>query len=259
MKLEGRVALVTGSNRGIGAGIALELARAGADLAINYLDHADEAEAVAEQVRQLGRRATVVRGDVGERNDVERICAHALEQLGPVDICVNNAALSIRKPFLELTNDDLSSVYRVSLIGPFAVSQCCAKQMIEHNKRGAIIMISSVHAFVPYATSLAYDSAKAGLNHMCHTMAEELLPHRIRVNTIEPGWIDTPGERQFATEEQLQAEAAKLPWGRMGTIEEIGKAAVYLASDDADYVNATTLRIDGGFWLPNATTGPQDA
>lgn len=252
MKLENRVALVTGSNRGIGRGIALEMARAGADVVVNYLHHVDEAEAVADEVKRLGRRAVVCYGDVSQRDDVDQMVAKAEESLGPVDICVNNAALSIRKPFLELSNEEMQQVLNVSLIGAFAVSQACARRMVAHGKRGSIIMISSVHAVIPYATSVAYDSAKAALNHMCHTIAEELLPYRIRVNTIEPGWIDTPGERAFATEQDLQAEAKKLPWGRLGTSEEIGKAAVYLASDDADYITAATLRIDGGFWLPNA-------
>ena len=258
MDLRGRVALVTGSNRGIGHGIARELARAGADVVVNYLEHADEAAQVASEIRRLGRRATTVAGDIGTRDDVERIVAQGESELGPIDICVNNAARSIRKPFLELTNADVEAVFGVSLVGTFAVSQVCARRMVQHGKRGVILMIGSVHSFVPFPTSLAYDTAKAGLRQMCHTMAEELLPHRIRVNVIEPGWIDTPGEREFASEEQIKAEGRKLPWGRLGTIEDVGKAAAYLASDDADYVNATTLRVDGGFWLPNVHNDAAD-
>lgn len=253
MKLRERVALVTGANRGIGRAIALAMAREGADVAVHHFEAADEAEAVASEVRECGRKAVVVRGDVTRRDEIEAMAAHAERALGVVDVCVNNAAMTIRKPFVELTDEDVHRVLAVSLVGPFTVSQVCVRRMIAESKRGSVIMIGSVHAQTPVPTSLPYNAAKCGLTQMANTMAEELLPHRIRVNVIEPGWIDTPGERERASEQELQAGAAALPWGRMGRPEEIAAGAVYLASDEADYVNATTLRIDGGFWLPNAS------
>ena len=121
--------------------------------------------------------------------------------------------------------------------------------MLQRGGGGKIVFTSSVQALMPYARSVAYNAAKAGLNHMAETIAVELAPHRINVNVIEPGWIDTPGERKAFGEERIQQEGPKLPWGRLGTPADIGKAAVFLASDDADYVTGAILRVDGGFWF----------
>ena len=121
--------------------------------------------------------------------------------------------------------------------------------MVRQGRGGSILFISSVHAFIPVPTALAYNTAKAGMNHMAATIAAELLEHRIRANVIEPGWIDTPGERKFATEEQIREGGKKLPWGSLGTVEDIGRAATFLCSDAADYVNGEVMRVDGGLWL----------
>ncbi len=250
MKLEGKVALVTGSNRGIGHGIAVEMAREGADVTINYNTHADEAEAVAKEVQGLGRRAIVCQADVSKREDIDRMVQATIDEFGKVDICVNNAASTVRKPFLELAPDEFEWVVGVSMMSVFNTSQACAREMVKQGTGGAILVISSVHSFIPFKSSIAYNSCKAGINHMAASMAEELLEHRIRVNVINPGWIDTPGERRFVPEDQIYEMAKDLPWGRIGTIDELGKAAVFLCSSDADYVNAATLTVDGGFWLP---------
>ena len=257
MKLQDRTALITGANRGIGRAIALAMAREGANVIVHHLDSHEEAEAVAAEVRDGGGASMVVQGDVRERDAVEAMVEAGESALGPVDICVNNAAATIRKPFTELSEDDVHHVLSVSLAGPFTVSQVCVRSMLAHRRRGSVIMVGSVHAVIPVARSLPYNAAKAGLKQMAYTMAEELLPHRIRVNVIEPGWIDTPAERAFLTESQLRQAAERLPWGRLGSAEEIAAAAVYLASEDADYVNATTLRVDGGVWLPHG--GPAGA
>jgi glucose 1-dehydrogenase len=123
--------------------------------------------------------------------------------------------------------------------------------MVKRGEGGAILAISSSHAIIPFATAIAYGTCKAGINHMTHTMAEELLKDHIRANVLEPGWIDTPGERKFMTEDQIKEKASRLPWGRMGTIQEMAKAATFLCSDDASYITGATLRADGGFWLPS--------
>ncbi|MBI2194075.1 MAG: glucose 1-dehydrogenase [Planctomycetes bacterium] len=250
MKLAGKVALVTGSNRGIGRGIAVEMAREGADVTLNYNTHEAEAEAVAREIRGLGRRAIVCQADVSKREAVDHMVQETLRAFGKIDICVNNAASTVRKPFLELSGEEFQWVLGVSLMSVFHTSQACARDMVRRGQGGAILIISSVHAFIPFRTSLAYNACKAGINHMGYTMAEELLPHRIRVNVIEPGWIDTPGERRFVPESQIYELGKKLPWGRLGTIEELGKAAVFLCSEDASYITAACLRVDGGFWLP---------
>ncbi|MCX6625483.1 MAG: SDR family NAD(P)-dependent oxidoreductase [Acidobacteria bacterium] len=251
MRLKGKVALVTGSNRGIGAGSVLEMAKEGADVAINYRSHAEEAEAVAENVRALGRRAIVIQGDVGDRAVNERLVEQTVQDLGRLDIFVANAVASVRKPFVELTPEDAEVTWRVALFGVFHGMQLSARQMLKQGSGGSIIVISSVHAYMPYRTAALYNAAKAGVNHMALTVANELAGDNIRVNIIEPGWTDTPGERQFTTDEALYAAASKLPMKRLATVEDIGRGVVYLASDDGGYITGANLRIDGGFVLPN--------
>ena len=134
----------------------------------------------------------------------------------------------------------------------FHMSQLVARHMVQKGGGGKIIFISSCHVHIPYARSLPYNAAKAGLNQMALTIAAELFPHRINVNVIEPGWIDTPGEHEAFGDELLAKAGATLPWGRLGTPEDIGKAAVFLASDDADYITGAALRVDGGILLQHA-------
>jgi glucose 1-dehydrogenase len=249
MKLTDRVALVTGASRGIGRGCALELARAGADVVVNYRSHADEAEAVVQEIRGIGRRAISYGADVGDRAAVDGMVAAALAEFGRIDILVNNAAYSIRKPFIDYTEAEFAEVLQVAMWSVFHCSQAVARHMVERGGGGKILVISSIHAFIPFPNSSPYNTAKAGINHMAYTLAGELAPHRINVNVIEPGWTDTPGERRYYSEEQLRAAGQQLPWGRLGHPEEIGKAAVFLASDDADYITGANLRVDGGIWL----------
>jgi glucose 1-dehydrogenase len=249
VRLEGKVALITGANRGIGKGCALELAREG-DIGVNYRRHRDEAKSVAEQVRGLGRRAIVMQGDVAVRASNEEMIHRAVAELGRLDIFVANAALSVRKPFLELTEEDMAATLGVTLWGVFHGCQLAARQMVAQGHGGSIIVISSVHAAFAYQNSLPYNTAKAGINHMARTAAGELAPHNIRVNIVEPGWTDTPGERAFATEEELRAGGAALPLGRLATTEDLGRCVAFLASDDAAYITGATLRVDGGFVLP---------
>jgi glucose 1-dehydrogenase len=249
IELSGKVALITGASRGIGRGCALEMARAGADVAINYHSHGEEAEAVAAQVRELGRQALVWQADVADRRAVEEMVAAVAQRLGHLDILVCNAYYSKREPFLEIGMEGMQRTLDVCLWGAFHAAQLGARQMVRQGRGGSILFISSVHAFIPVPTALAYNTAKAGMNHMAATIAAELLEHRIRANVIEPGWIDTPGERKFATEEQIREGGKKLPWGRLGTVEDIGRAATFLCSDAADYVNGEVMRVDGGLWL----------
>ena len=253
MKLEGKVALVTGSSRGIGRGIAVEMAKEGADVTVNYSESADAAAEVAEEIRGFGRKALVCKADVSIPEDVDQMVEATIEEFGKVDICVNNVGRTIRKPFLEFTLEEFEWVMRVCSTSVFKTSQACAREMVKRGEGGAILINGSVHAFIPIPTSLPYNAAKAGLNHMAATMAEELLEDRIRVNVIEPGWIDTPGERTLYTEEEIQEHGRLMPWGRLGSIEDVAKAAVFLCSPDADYITAEVLRVDGGFWLPART------
>jgi glucose 1-dehydrogenase len=247
-KLQGRVALVTGASRGIGRAIAIELAREGADVALNYAKHGEEAAAAAAEIAGLGRRAMPVQADVGDRGQVEAMFDRVVREFGKVDILVNNAAFSIRKTLLELDVQDVERTWATTLWGVFHCSQLAARLMVA-NGGGNILIISSVHAWRPYVTASPYNGAKAAINQMGATWAAELAQHNVRVNVIEPGWTDTPGERVFYSEEQIREEGKKLPLGRLATAEEMAKGAAFLVSDDASYVTGSVLRMDGGFTL----------
>lgn len=245
--LSGKVALITGASRGIGRGCAVEMARCGANVTVNYRSHPDEAEEVAEEVRSLGRRAITFGADVSDRHAVEAMVDQTVRDLGRVDIVVANAYYSKRQPFLELDVEEARRTFDVTLWGAFHVSQLGARQMVAQGQGGHILFISSVLSFIPMATSTPYNTAKAGMNNMAATMAGELAEYGIRVNVILPGWTDTPGERQFATEEEMAAGAARLPLKRLGTMEDMGQAAAFLSSDAASYITGAELLIDGGY------------
>jgi glucose 1-dehydrogenase len=252
MKLLGRTALVTGAARGIGRGCAIELAKAGADVAVNDLERTPQAEAVVAEIEALGRRSMLVNGDVFERTSCESVVAAAASGLGCIDILVSNPAFQRRAEFLDFDPVTFGKVVEGTLIGGFHMSQLVARHMVERGRGGKIVFISSCHVHIPYARSAPYNAAKAGLNHLALTIAGELYPHRINVNVIEPGWIDTPGEHEAFSEEALATAGKTLPWGRLGKPEDIGKAAAFLASDDADYITGATLRVDGGILLQHA-------
>jgi glucose 1-dehydrogenase len=252
MKLLGKTALVTGAARGIGRGCALELARAGADVVVNDRARTPQAEATAAEIQAMGRRSAVVEGDVFERRSCENVVERTVETLERINILVSNPALQRRALFLDYDPAMFAKVIDGTLIGGFHMSQLVARHMVERKSGGKIIFISSCHVHTPYARSIAYNAGKGGLNLMAFTIAAELYPHRINVNVIEPGWIDTPGEHEAFGDEALSKAGAALPWGRLGTPEDIGKAAAFLASDDADYITGAALRVDGGIWLQHA-------
>lgn len=249
-RLTGKVALVTGASRGIGRGSALCLAEEGADVVVNYRSHPDDAAEVAAAITAMGRKALVHQADVSDREAMEAMFEAAVSHFGHLDIVVANAAMSIRTPVIEAKWEDILRTIEVAQFGVFHACQLAAQQMVRQGLRGRsagkIIIISSVHQVIPVPASAAYNMAKAAINHLGRTMAAELTEHHININVINPGWIDTPGERGYYTEEQIAEGAKKMPWKRLGTAEEIGKGVVYLASDDADYITGSTLTIDGG-------------
>ncbi len=252
MKLAGKKALVTGSARGIGRGCAMELARAGADVVVNDFRRRDLGEATAAEIRALGRESVFVEGDAFDRVGCEGIVAGALEAFGRIDIFVSNPAVNRRTDFLACSPEDWEFVLRGVLSGGFHMSQLVSRHMVERGGGGKIVFISSIHARIPFTRSVAYNAGKYGLNGMAFTIANELLSHRINVNVIEPGWIDTPGEHESFGDAAIAEAAPGLPWGRLGRPEDIGKAAAFLASGDADYITGVTLVVDGGFCLRNA-------
>jgi glucose 1-dehydrogenase len=253
MKLLGKKALVTGAARGIGRGCALELARAGADVAVNDRERSELVEATMSEICNLGREAAIVTGDVFVRSSCERVVAAAIGAMGRIDILISNPARNDRAPFLDYEPEVFEKVLQGTLAGGFHMSQLVARHMVQRNAGGKIVFISSVHTHIPFARSAAYNAGKSGLNALAFTMANELARHRINVNVIEPGWIDTPAEHESFGDVVIAEAGPKLPWGRLGKPADIGKAAVFLCSDDADYITGTALLVDGGFRFRGAT------
>ena len=245
--LSGKRALITGASRGIGRGCAVAMAQAGADVAVNYYSPPDAAEETAALVRACGRRAVIVQADVADRNAVKAMVDAAVAEFGGIDVAVCNSYYSKRQAFLEIEIDQMRRTHEVTFWGAFHTAQLAARQMVAQGQGGALLFISSVLAAIPMPTSLPYNSAKAGMEQMVQTIAHEMAEHRIRANSIQPGWTDTPGERQFATAAEMEPGARDIPWGRLGTVEDMGEAAAFLCSNAADYITGATLRIDGGF------------
>ena len=250
MKLKGRNAIVTGSSRGIGRGCAIELAKQGANVVINYRTHREEAEEVLREIESHGVRGMMLQADIVNQTAVEQMVAKTAAEFGSVDLFVSNAAYSDRQVMVEADMEGFRRTIDVTMWGAFYGVRAAAQQMIRQGNGGSIVVVSSPHAVLAIPTSMAYNMAKAAIDHMARTAAIEFAPHRIRVNSVHPGWIDTPGERKFFTEEQIEAGAKKLPWGRLGRPDEIGNAVTFLCSDDAEYMTGGTLTMDGGVSLP---------
>ncbi|QDT55351.1 Glucose 1-dehydrogenase 1 [Caulifigura coniformis] len=249
MKLKGRNFLITGASKGIGRGCAIELAKEGANIAINYRSGKKEAEAAAGEIRKLGGKALLLQADVSKQADVEGMVKATVEEFGTLDGYVSNAAYSDRELMVKADMEGFRKTIDVSMWGAFYGVRAAAQAMIPQN-RGVIIVVSSPHAVIPIPTAMAYNMAKAAIDHMARTAAIELAKHRIRVNVIHPGWIDTPGERKFFSEDQLSQGASNIPWQRLGQPEELGRLATFIASDDADYMTGSTVLMDGGISLP---------
>ncbi len=246
--LEGRVALVTGAQQGIGAAIARAVAGAGGDVVINYLDDADAAEAVAAEVRAAGRRASLVQGNVTDGNDIEAML-RAADGLGGIDILVNNAAIFPRVAFLEMTEADWDAVLNVNLKAPFLCSLAAAKRLRAAGKGGAILNLASSAAFRGSARGTHYVASKAGILGLTRASALELAPHAIRVNAIAPGLTDTAQPRHGMTEDEIAAAAARLPLAGLTLPEDVAELAVFLCSDAARRITGQCVHVNGGDYL----------
>ncbi len=257
MVLAGQKALVTGASRGIGRGIAIGLAQAGADVAINYKgSDPKEADETATEVRKTGRRAIICAADVSDYDAVERMVERAAFEFGRLDIAVGSAAYSDREPFTEADLAGFRRTVDVTMWGTFNLMRAAARRMIEQgvNEQGhggsIKVLIGSAQGFIPVPGAMAYNMSKAAVHHAARIAAIELIDHRIRVNLIYPGWIDTPGERKFSTEEQIAASSSKLPWKRLGRPDEVARGVVFVCDPASDYMTGSEILIDGGITLP---------
>lgn len=248
--LTGKRAIVSGASRGIGRGIAIELAKAGAEVVINYRSHGDHADEVISECVAAGSKAHKIQADFAQQSEVERLVEESVALMGGIDIVVSNAVYSDRHLFIEADLNEFRKTIDVSMWGAFYFLRSAAKVMVEAGQGGSAVVISSPHAHMAIPGAMPYNMAKAANDQMARTAACELAQHRIRVNIIHPGWTDTPGERKFFTEETLAAEGAKLPWGRLGKPDEIGRGVVFLSDPNSEYITGSTLTIDGGIQLP---------
>lgn len=246
--LAGKVAIVTGAARGIGAATAVALAEAGASVVVNDIASPDETIA---KIAAAGGRAQAAVADCTDQPAIEEIVARAVRELGRLDIAVSNAAYSDRELFYQANMDGFRRTIDVCMWGPFYLLRAAAGAMIAAGRGGSMVCISSPHAHKAVPGSAAYNMAKAAVDQLARTAACELAQHRIRVNIVHPGWVDTPGERKFFAEEQLTTRGAALPWGRLARPDEIARGVVFLCDPASEYLNGSTLSIDGGALLPH--------
>ncbi len=262
--LKGQKALVTGANSGIGKGVAIALGHAGADVVVNFKAGPEAAQEVVAEIQRCGSRAFAHQADVSNESDVAAMFARMKDEFGTIDILVNNAGLQQDAPFESMTLAQWNLVLNVNLTGQFL----CAREAVREFKRrgvrpeiscsaGKIVCMSSVHEVIPWAGHVNYAASKGGVMLMMKSIAQEVAPYRIRVNSIGPGAIRTPINTSAWKTPEAYADLMKLvPYKRIGEPSDIGQAAVWLASDAADYVTGTTLYIDGGMTLyPGFETG----
>jgi NAD(P)-dependent dehydrogenase (short-subunit alcohol dehydrogenase family) len=245
LDFSGKVVLVTGGGRGIGAGITLRFAQAGASVAVNYLSSEATALAVADQVSRMGRRAIAIQGDVRSRADVERIVDQTASRLGRLDVLINNAGVDPLAPILEMTDDQWAEVVETDLRGVFLCTQVAASAMIRRGEGGAIVNIASIEAENPAVNHSHYDAAKAGVVMHTRNAARELGPHGIRVNCVSPGLIDSGGLEQEWPDGVARYTAAA-PLGRTGTPDDVADSCLFLASPAASWITGANLVVDGG-------------
>jgi glucose 1-dehydrogenase len=256
-KLKGQSALVTGANSGIGEAVAIALANDGANVVVNYVSRPEDADAVIKQIESDGGNAIAVKADVSNEDEVKSMFQQMYDKYGTIDILVNNAGLQKDSAFHEMSLQDWQLVLNINLTGQFLCSREAVKEFLKRGivperscAAGKIICMSSVHEEIPWSGHVNYATSKGGINMMMKSMAQELAPKKIRVNSIGPGAIKTHiNESAWSTPEALAKLLTLIPYGRIGQPEDIGKVAVWLASDESDYLTGTTIFADGGMLL----------
>ncbi len=262
--LKGQRALVTGSSSGIGKAIAIALAEAGASVVVNFRAGGDKANQVVDEIKSAGGEAIALQADVSSESEVQEMFQQMIKHYGSIDILVNNAGVQKDSPFHEMTLEQWNLALSVDLTGQFLCSREAVREFLRRGMvpdlscaLGKIICISSVHDSIPWAGHANYAAAKGGIKMFMKTIAQELAPQRIRVNAISPGAIKTDINKSvWDTPEGMKGLLTLVPYGRIGDVTDIGKAAVWLASDDSDYVTGDVLYVDGGMMLyPGFRTG----
>lgn len=246
-RLEGKIALVTGGDQGIGKGIALRLAKEGADVAIGFRSNQKGADETMAEIQSLGRKGAAIQGDVGKTNDDRRVVADAIAKMGRLDILINNAGLERHADFWDATEEDYDMVMNVNLKSAFFITQSFVRHLMERKATGKVINISSVHEELPFPHFASYCASKGGLKMLTRNLAIELAPLGITINNIAPGAIETPINTKLLNDPaKLNELLEKIPLRRLGKPEDVAGMAAFLASSDADYVTGTTFFVDGG-------------
>ena len=256
-KLKGQSALVTGASSGIGKGVALALANEGANVVVNYSSHPEHANEVVAEIKKNGGNAIAVGADVSKENEVQAMFQAMYKEYGTIDILVNNSGIQKDAPFHEMTLADWHAVIEVNLTGQFLCAREAVREFLRRGivpersvAAGKIVCMSSVHEVIPWGGHVNYAASKGGVMLLMKSMAQELAPKKIRINSIGPGAIQTPiNQSAWGTTEALNSLLTLIPYGRIGQPEDIGKLAAWLVSDDADYITGTTIFADGGMTL----------
>lgn len=257
MKLEGKVALVTGSSQGIGQGVVLRLAEEGADVVINYRSHPEGAEETLEKVNAVGGRCYMaqcpssqgytVKADLGSVDEIRQLISESIEHFGRLDILVNNAGIEKHAPFWEVTEADYDAVMNVNLKGVFFATQAFVQHLIDTKRRGKVINISSVHEELPFPNFTAYCVSKGGMRMMTRNLAVELGALGITINNVAPGAIETPINTKLLNDpDKLKALLNNIPLARLGQPQDVASLVAFLASSEADYITGSTFVVDGG-------------
>lgn len=257
LKLKGQSALVTGANSGIGQAVAIALANDGANVVVNYVTHREAADDVVKQITDNGGNAIAIKADVSNESEVKSMFKQMITKYGTIDILINNAGLQKDSPLESMSLADWQLVININLTGQFLCAREAVREFLKRGivperscALGKIICMGSVHQVIPWGGHVNYATSKGGIEMMMKSMAQELAPKKIRVNAIGPGAIQTPiNKAAWSTPEALKELLTLIPYGRIGLPEDIGKVAVWLASDESDYLTGTTIFADGGMLL----------